>query len=156
MSAESFSAHGKISGDLLQERLETVKDLKQSELDMYALSKDKETGEHYVHYAYKHRQISGTGEEEQFHQLLPVESDDVLGILFSDQPYEYPDAWNRPFLRNGPEGFYIWFDPAYAEDTDADEDFAREVRERLLKMKQTGKVDEEAVRKLFRELDDLK
>ncbi|WP_068775639.1 hypothetical protein [Paenibacillus sp. FJAT-26967] len=156
MSAESMLRLSKVPGSLLQERLVVVQDLIQNELEMYNLSKDRETGEHYVHYAYAHKQIAGSGDEEHFHQLLPVESDDVLGIMFSDQPYEYPHAWNRTFLRNGPDGFYVWFDPGYTENLDEDAKFAQEIQQRLTKLKQSGSVNEEAVQRLLEELDGMK
>jgi hypothetical protein len=52
------------------------------------------------------------GSEQSYHHLLPLSHDDVLGLMFNGEPYAYPDHWRKPFLRNGPEGYYIWFDPS--------------------------------------------
>ncbi|KIL40179.1 hypothetical protein SD70_15265 [Gordoniibacillus kamchatkensis] len=152
--SESFQAMAKVPAEWLAERLETVRELKRDDLELYEIAKDRDTGEHYLHYAYVHRDFtSGAGAEETFHQLMALSSDDVLGLLFENEPYSYPDHWHRAFLRNGPEGFFVWFDPVpAAEEAEADA-AGRELRDKLLRFKQSGVYDEQAVRKLFKELD---
>jgi hypothetical protein len=146
-----------IPSELLQERLETIKALAGDELEMYEIAKDKVTGEHYLHFAYLHKQIAALGPEssgeETFHQLLPLDSDDVLAIIFGEQPYTYPDAWASRFLRNGPEGGYVWFDPTYRLDEDDSEAIGQKLKEQLLLFKQNSELTEEAVSKLLKDLD---
>lgn len=151
--SESFQALAKLPSEVLAARLETVRELSGDGLELYELAKDKDTGEHYLHFAYLHRDIAGGGAEETFHQLLPLTSDDVLAILFNEQPYSYPDHWSRPFLRNGPEGYYVWFDPVQPEDEAEAELLGRNIRDKLQRFKEGGSFDEEAVRKLLEELD---
>ncbi|MGY4761265.1 hypothetical protein ACVNS2_16895 [Paenibacillus caseinilyticus] len=160
MSEEKRSWRGsrQVSSEELQERLETVRTLQENELEMYEIAKDKLTGEHYLHYSYLHRSLAGApgagaGGEEVFHQLLPLDSDDVLGILFSEQPYVYPQYWKRAFLRNGPEGQYVWFDPTYADAEAENEAFGRDLASRLAEFKRQGNVSEEAVKRFLEELE---
>jgi hypothetical protein len=92
---------------------------------------------------------------ESYHYLLPIETDDVLGILFAGQDYDYPDAWRQAYLRNGPLGFYVWFDPA-GEEEEESERVAAELRKRLLRFKQERTGTPEEVARLMRELDELR
>jgi hypothetical protein len=150
----SFKEQKKIQTELLQQRITTVKELRQDELEMYEIAKDSDTGEHYLHYSYLHRNLADTGAPEVYHQLLPLESDDVLGLIFSEQPYTYPDHWQKPFLRNGPDGFFIWFDPGQDEERSKNEAYGVLLSEKLKKFKEAGSLDTEAVRKLLEELDN--
>jgi hypothetical protein len=152
----SFPQMRSVAAELLQNRLEQVKHLAGDELDLYEIVKDKPTGDHYIHYVYVHRDFAAGGQEESFHQLLPVDSDEVLGILFSDEPYSYPHHWKKPFLRNGPDGSYVWFDPGYVEGEKSGEEIGAELREMLLKFKSAGKLDEQAVSELLKESDKLR
>lgn len=149
----SFRELAKVTAELLSERLETVRELRSDGLELYELSKDRGTGEHYLHYAYLHRDIASGGAEETYHQLMPLTSDDVLAILFNEQPYSYPEHWHQAFLRNGPEGFYVWFDPVKPDEEAEAEQAARHIREKLQRFKESGSFDEAAVRKLLEELD---
>jgi hypothetical protein len=124
-----------------------------SEHELYEIAKDRGTGEHYLHYAYVHRNLADSGIEESFHQLLPLGSDEVLGLLFNNDPYTYPEHWRRPFLRNGPEGFYVWFDPVPPEEELQAEQAGRTIRAKLEQFKRAGAFDEESVRKLLQDLD---
>ena len=156
---QSFVDMKRVSSQLLQDRLETVKPLRQDELEMYEVAKDKLTGEHYLHYAYLHKQVAlmgqgpGSNGEEVFHQLMSLESDDVLGIIFGEQLYTYPQHWSKPFLRNGPEGDYVWFDPSYTEQEDQSEVIGANLKEQLLRFKQADNLSEDAVKKLLEDLD---
>jgi hypothetical protein len=154
MTEHSFTELKKIPNELLQERIASVRELKQNHLEMYEISKDALTGEHYLHYAYVHRNISDTGAEEVYHQLLPIESDDVLGLLYNEQAYSYPDHWQKPFLRNGPEGFFIWFDPGDDVERSQNEAFSTELTDKLKRFKEAGTLDADSVRRLLEELDD--
>ncbi|WP_258313464.1 hypothetical protein [Paenibacillus sp. tmac-D7] len=141
----------------IQERLETVRTLQESELELYEISKDKVSAEHYLHYAYLHRNVAAIGtpgaQDEVFHQLLPLDSDDVLGLLFEEQPYTYPEHWQKPFLRNGPEGDYVWFDPSYAAQEAEFESIGRSIAEQLARFKEQGDLSEEAVRRFLSGVD---
>lgn len=103
MLEASLQQQQKIASETLVSRIVSVKELQKTELDMYEVAKDQETGEHYLHYAYMHRDFTNTGEPETFHHLMPIDSDDVLGLVFGEQGFDYPAKWNKPFLRNGPE-----------------------------------------------------
>jgi hypothetical protein len=142
-----------VSGELLQQRLKEIRVLEQLDTERYAIVKDDATGEHWLQYSYIHRNIAEDGTEETYHYLLPLESDDVLGILFSGQPYRYPDVWRTPFLRNGPEDKYVWFDPEPAFESEDDEAYAKKLREKLLDFKGKGAYDPSSVEKLLRDLD---
>lgn len=152
----SFIHYQKISAETMGSRIVPVKELLQTELDLYEVSKDAETGEHYLHYAYMHRDFTSTGEPESFHYLLPIDSDDVLGMIFGEQGYAYPEFWSKAFLRNGPEGFYIWFDPAHEAEQSEDEAIAADLLNKLRAFKESGSADPDAVRKLLEELDQTR
>ncbi|WP_281887323.1 hypothetical protein [Paenibacillus sp. YYML68] len=146
----------------IQGRLQSVRPLREEEHEQYELTKDQATGEHYVHYSYMHRNIGAigtSGQDEIFHQLLPVSSDDVLGILFGEQPYTYPEHWRTSFLRNGPEGEYVWFDPSYVEEEQQYEAVGRTIVDELARFKEQGDLSEEALQRLLDRLlpgDDKK
>jgi hypothetical protein len=154
MEEISFLNQKKIANDLLQERIISVKELKQDELEMYEIAKDTATGEHFLHYSYLHRNLADSGEPEVYHQLLPLESDDVLGFIFGEQDYTYPQQWKRPFLRNGPDGFFIWFDPDQEEERSKNEAYGALISDKLKKFKEIGTLNEDSVRKLLEELDN--
>lgn len=152
----SLTQQQKISAETIATRIISVKELLQTELDLYEVSKDSETGEHYLHYAYMHRDFSNTGEPESFHYLMPIENDDVLGMIFGEQGYAYPEHWKSSFLRNGPEGFYIWFDPSHEAQQTEDEAIAADLLQKLRAFHDQGNVDPEAVRKLLEEMDETR
>jgi hypothetical protein len=154
MTDNSLRDMPKISSELIQERITTVKMLSQLDSELYEVVKDKQTGEHYLHYAYLHRNftLTGTGESETFHHLLPLNSDDVVGVIFGEQTYTYPQAWMQSFLRNGPEGYYVWFDPSYESEHALNEEIGQEIANKLKQFKQSGTFDEQSVKRL---LDDL-
>ncbi len=154
MTEVSFKSMKKIPSELIQQRIESVKIITQTETDLYEVVKDQLTGEHFLHYGYLHRNIADTGAPEEYHHLLPLESDDVLGLIFGEQPYEYPHHWHRLFLRNGPEGFYIWFDPSYEEERSAHEQIGEQLADKLKRFKEAGIYDEETIRKLLNDLDE--
>jgi hypothetical protein len=150
----SFQGRKSVPGEFLEQRISEVKPLASSETEQYSIVKDSETGEHYLHYRYIHRDVAAGGTESAYHHLMPLASDNVLGILFSDQPYRYPEAWNQPFLRNGPDQEYIWFDPEPAFGADEGEREAVRIREALLQFKKQGSYDAKDVERLLRELDE--
>lgn len=150
----SLKEMSKVPGELLEKRIEEVKALETGELEQYAVVKDVETGEHYLHYRYIHRDIAAGGAASAYHHLMPLDSDDVLGILFGGDPYQYPDAWRKPYLRNGPGEFYVWFDPSPAFAAEEDEREAAFIRETLRKFKQRGSFEREDVEEFFRTLDE--
>ncbi|WNR42235.1 hypothetical protein [Paenibacillus roseipurpureus] len=144
----------KIAADVMAERIISVKELLQTELDLYEVVKDTVTGEHYLHYAYMHRDFTNTGVPESFHYLMPIESDDVLGFIFGEQGYAYPEHWKSSFLRNGPEGYYIWWDPSHEADQLEDEAVAADLLNKLRAFHEQGQVDPDSVRKLLEEMDE--
>ncbi|MCM3271559.1 hypothetical protein [Paenibacillus elgii] len=155
----SWSSRKRIPGEEIGERLDSVRVLKEDGLELYEIAKDKATGEHYLHYAYLHRNLAAIPagpeavQEESFHHLMPLESDEVLVFLFGEASYDYPAHWSKPFLRNGPEGDYVWFDPGYAAAEAEHEAIGRDIAEQLALFKQAGDVSEQKVRELLERLN---
>lgn len=156
MNEKSFKHAKLIPNHLLQERLETVKELKATPTETYEIVKDKQTGEHYLLYYYVHQLIADNDHEETYYHLMPLESDDVLAIIVENKGVSYPDYWTRPFLRNSsPDESYVWFDPTHQTEFDKNEEVGNKLKKMLAEFKQSGSKDEEAVRKLLDELDQL-
>ncbi|MEW9698798.1 hypothetical protein [Paenibacillus sp. SI8] len=154
MLEASLQQQQRISSETIASRIISVKELLQTDLEMYEVAKDQLTGEHYLHYGYLHRDFTNTGEPESFHYMLPIDSDDVLGLVFGEQGFAYPDHWHKPFLRNGPEGFYIWFDPSHEEEQTQDDAIAADLLQKLKAFREQGEVDSDSIRKLLEDLDE--
>lgn len=152
VDAVSLTAMKLVPQELLQDRLEVVKELQEGETETYAIQKDRHTGEHYLHYAYIHLDIA-SGNREMYHYLMPLSNDELLTILFEKQPYQYPDHWHGRFLRNGPIGQYVWFDPAGVESDPEDTTFGDKLTELLTKFKEKGQYDKQSIRQLLNEID---
>ncbi|KQL49077.1 hypothetical protein AN963_04685 [Brevibacillus choshinensis] len=105
--------------------LETIKELEHSEFETYSIVKTKETGEHYLHYFLSHINLSEGGRRDDYDHFMPIDSDDVLGLLFGEQPYRFPDHWRNPYLRSGNDNRLIPFDPT--ENYDLEEEAAAEL-----------------------------
>jgi hypothetical protein len=145
----------RVPSELLEDRLERVRELRSDDLESYSIQKDRLSGEHYLHYAYLHMDVAGGGTKEYFHHLLPIDNDDVLGIMFGDQAFDYPAHWRHAYLRNGPEGQYVWFDPQDFGEEEENEAVANEMKKILLSYKEQGKTDPESMRRMFEELEQL-
>jgi hypothetical protein len=151
--ASSFRTQKLVEPEDLEQRLETVKDLELGEHEAYRMLKDNQTGEHYLDYSYVHLNLAAGADKEVYHHLMPLESDDVISIMLGEQSYRYPDVWDRMYLRNGPDGKYVWFN---AEELGAkDEAPGLEMQKVLLEFKRTGKYDAEAIRQLFEKIDRI-
>ncbi|RKP57382.1 hypothetical protein D7Z26_02655 [Cohnella endophytica] len=138
----------------LTRRLEPVKTLKEDELEMYRVVKDRETGEHYLHFAAFHIHVAGGGVEEEYHHLMPLDHDDVIALALGSPLFVYPEHWTIAYLRNGPDGGFVWYDPdgAANEETEAAET-EKFLREQLLEFRASGKYGEEEVRRLLESID---
>lgn len=152
----SFKQMQQVPDELLGERIELIHELEDSDTEAYRIVKDRLTGEHYLHYFYIQINISGGGEEEAYHQLMPLEHDDVLELIFDQPSFHYPEAWSDRFLRNGPDGHYVWFDPKATEDYEASLQLAKEIQRKMEQFKASGQFDAESTEKLMQELDELK
>ncbi|MFD2673062.1 hypothetical protein [Marinicrinis sediminis] len=137
---------------LLNERLEPKEVLHEGEQDGYRLMKDIVSGEMYLHYTYLHRDLSAGGEEEWYHHLMPLMPDTAIAIVLGEQPYQYPDHWHDRYLRNGPEGTYVWFDPRGEEHHEDHEAFARLLKEKLAKLKSAERSEGE-IAEFLNEMD---
>jgi hypothetical protein len=156
-SPDSLQRLKQIAADLVQERMEFVKELETDNLTGYSIMKDRVTGEHYLHYAYMHRSFnSREPAEESFHYLLPIESDDVLGMMFGEQGFTYPEHWQQAFLRNGPLGTYVWYDPSGEMEEAESVAMAQQIQERLLRFKQESSGSPEDVGRLMEEFERLR
>jgi hypothetical protein len=143
-----------ISHEEMEERIEEVKFLREGEHEKYTVVKDKTTGEHYIRYTQRHLNLMEGGVEEQFDHLLPVETDDVLAVIFGEQDYEYPANWNRTYLRGSNMDPYVWFDPSEIAEK-IDEKTGQEIADMLHTFKEGKKFDDDSIRKLFQQIDEL-
>ncbi|WP_286885731.1 hypothetical protein [Aneurinibacillus sp. UBA3580] len=144
-----------ISHEELEKRIEEVQLLQEKERERYALVKDTSTGEHYVRYTQHHLNLMEGGIEEVFDHLLPLDTDDVLAVVFGEQDYTYPAQWTKTYLRGSNSDPYIWFDPSDLPG-DLDDDAAgREISEMLDAFKQEKKFDDESIQRLFKQIDDM-
>ncbi|WP_253901634.1 hypothetical protein [Brevibacillus sp. HB1.3] len=98
--------------------LETIKELSKSEFETYSIVKNTETGEHYLHYFLSHINLSEGGRRDDYDHFLPIESDDILAIMFGEQPYQFPENWRSAYLRSGNDNRLIPFDPSENYDLD--------------------------------------
>jgi hypothetical protein len=150
----SFSQLRIVSQDELSRRLEPVKVLVEDDAQLYRLVKDIETGEHYLHYAVFHLNVAGGGAEEEYHHLLPLEHDDVIALALGAPLFEYPQQWNRDYLRNGPHGGFVWYDPSGAVDDEHNyAETEAYIREQLINFRKQGAQGEEEVKRLLEEMD---
>lgn len=153
---ESWTSMRHVPGQQLQDRLQSIKELTANEngTELYEIVKDSVTGEHYLHYAYLHVTVAD-GTEQSYHQLLPLESDDVLGVMFGETEYAYPDHWRRPFLRNGPDDMYVWFDPTDNLDgaSAENEQLAGEIAGMLSEWKQGERRDAASLKELLDQIE---
>lgn len=150
----SFTQLRIVTDQELSRRLETVKDLSKDTTQLYRLVKDTETGEHYLHYAVFHLNLADGGAEEEYHHLLPLEHDDVIALALGAPLFEYPEQWNQAYLRNGPHGGFVWYDPSGAMDDE--QNYAETeayIREQLLAFRKQSARGEEEVRRLLEEMD---
>ena len=109
MHPESVRTISKVSDQLLRERLEVIRVLIEEQDHYEAVLRDQITNEHFYHRADRHLNITEGGAEEMYHAFLPLETDDVISILVGNERKVYPDDWKREYLRNGPDGFFVWF-----------------------------------------------
>jgi hypothetical protein len=150
----SFTQLRIVTQDELTRRIAAVKDLKEKDGELYRLVKDTETGEHYLHYGVLHLNIAGGGAEEEYHHLLPLEHDDVIALALGAPLFQYPLQWNQAYLRNGPDGGFVWYDPGgAAEDEREYAQTEAYIRERLLAFRRSEARGEEDVKRLFEEMD---
>jgi len=152
---QSFKLMKSVSPSELKERVETIKDVSQNETEAYEVIRDKVTGEQYLHYAYLHINIAAGGEKEVYHHLLPIENDQVLDIIINGEVYTYPGDWQIPYLRSGPEGSLVWFDPSDLKEDKEEERTALEIQEKLAEYKDKGNLDDESLKKMLQEIEDL-
>jgi hypothetical protein len=146
----------RIPHEVLQERLEIIKVLKQTDIETYEIHKDKPTGEHYLLYYYEHLLIADNNHKETYYHLMPLETDDVLSLILGEEDYTYPEQWTRSFLRNSSEkDSYVWFDPAHQAVYEQNDALGEKLKQTLIEFKQKGELDEEAIKKLFNDLDKL-
>lgn len=151
----SFKQIRMVAQDELTRRMEPVKTLKEEDAQLYRIIKDTETGEHYLHYALFHINVAGGGAEEEYHHLLPLEHDDVIALALGAPLTEYPSQWNKTYLRNGPDGGFVWFDPKGAEEEESGyAETEAYIREQLLAFRRQGSHGEEEVKRLLDAIDN--
>lgn len=138
----------------LSRRIEDVKTLSERGGELYRIVKDAETGEHYLHYASYHLNVAGGGAEEHYHHLLPLAHDDVIAYALGAEWPAYPSEWRGAYLRNGPHGGFVWYDPDGASmDESAYEEAAAKLKEKLLAFRRSGARGEEETRRLLEDIE---
>lgn len=143
-----------VTQEELSRRIESVKELAQDATQLYRLVKDSETGEHYLHYGVFHINLAGGGAEEEYHHLLPLEHDDVIALALGAPLFEYPQQWNKPYLRNGPHGGFVWYDPSGVIDAEQIfTDTEANIKQQLIAFRERGELSEEAVKRFLEEMD---
>ncbi|WCK54047.1 hypothetical protein PP175_22465 [Aneurinibacillus sp. Ricciae_BoGa-3] len=140
--------------EVLQNRIQTVKELTGDEHNKYSIVKDNETGEHYIRYTYHHLNLMEGGTEETFDHLLPVESDEVVAVALGEASYEYPDSWNRKYLQGSHAEPYLWFDPSSLQEKE-DEQKGEAFTSMLTDFKKSGQYDEDSIKNLLNRIDQL-
>jgi hypothetical protein len=152
----SFANLRIVTEDILADRIETVKTLAEDDMEAYQIEKDKQTGDHYLHYAVRHLNVAAGGAEEVYHHLMPLEHDDVIALALGSPDYSYPANWTRPYLRNGPSGGFVWYDPDGApSQTENYDEVAKQIREKLAGFREAGRNGPEEVERLMKEVDGL-
>jgi len=132
--------------------LETVKVLEQSEFETYSIVKHTETQQHYLRYFLIHIKWMEGGQRDEYDHFLPIDSDDVLGYLFGEQPFQFPDNWRRPYLRSGNDNRLIPFDPTENYDLAELENF----KQQMLNAENLSAEEREALtRDYFAKLDQI-
>ncbi|MBP1932710.1 hypothetical protein [Ammoniphilus resinae] len=152
---QSFKSMKSVSPSELKERVETIKDVSQNDTEAYEVIRDRVTGEQYLHYAYLHINFTSEGEKEVFHHLLPLENDQVLDIIINGELYNYPENWQTPYLRSGPEGSLVWFDPTDLKEDQEEEKTALEIQKKLEEYKAKGNLDDDSLKKMLEEIENL-
>lgn len=148
---EAFEQMKKVSKATWEDRTETVQELERSDTQRYALVKDTETGQHYLLYTMEYRNLQEGGEIETIDHIMPVNHDDVLAYVFQEEAYDFPDAWNKAYLRTGEGENLIWFDPAYLEE---DEAIGQDIQDSIRKLNQQGDADPDTIRRFFKNIDN--
>ncbi|WP_243014727.1 hypothetical protein [Brevibacillus borstelensis] len=139
-------------------RIETVKELEQTDFETYSVVKDSENGQHYLRYSFTHINLSEGGRRDEFDHFLPLESDDVLAILFGEQAYQFPDNWKTAYLRSGTDERLMPFDPSENHDLEKDAEAELALLKKLQQFKQRWNAAEDKeslTRDLFRDLDAI-
>ncbi|MBN6186846.1 hypothetical protein JQN58_07540 [Aneurinibacillus sp. BA2021] len=144
-----------IQREEIASRLEDVKELHKGEYETYTLVKDKTTGEHYVRFVQRHLNLMEGGVEEMFDHLLPVDTDEVLAVIFGEQEYTYPEQWSVKYLRGSDQDPYVWFDPSALPDEQDDDAKGKELSEMLDAFRKDKKFDDDSIRKLFKDIDHM-
>ncbi|HZG16555.1 MAG TPA: hypothetical protein VE710_16330 [Candidatus Bathyarchaeia archaeon] len=140
------------------EQMETVKHIASTDFETYTIVKDKESGQHYLHYSFTHINLSEGGRKDAYEHFLPLSSDDVLGIIFGEQPYTFPDHWLAPYYRSGSDDRMMWFDPRENHQLEDDAKTEQEILAKLQSFKQDWQDSddpEELTRKLLGEIDQM-
>jgi len=141
--------------DAFMAKLDTVNKLEENDFERYQIVKDLETGQHYLHYTLEILRLSEGGYKDQYDYFLPLQSDDVLGIVLGEQPYSFPDHWKETYLRSGLDNRLMWFDPKENFESFADAEEEQSLIESLRRFKSEWEhaADKEALtKKLFDEL----
>lgn len=138
--------------------LETIKVLETNDFETYSVVKDRETGQHYLHYSFMHIKLSEGGRRDDYEHFMPLSSDDVLGFLFGELPYRFPDHWKSTYYRSGTDDRLMPFDPSENHGLEKEAETELALLERLEEYKRQWEKapdKEELTKNLFHHLDKL-
>jgi len=142
--------------------LETVKILEQNDFETYSVVKHRETNQHYLRYFFSHLNLMAGGRWDEYEHFLPLQTDDVLGFIFGEMPYRFPENWRSPYLRSGNDNRLIPFDPSenydLEEEAQAERAMLAELEQFKKRMSDPGLSQEERerlTREYFQQLDKI-
>jgi hypothetical protein len=150
--------------DAFVSALETIKILEQNEFETYSIVKHRETQEHFLRYFLVHINLMEGGRRNEHDHFLPLDSDDVLGLMFGEEKtYHFPHNWRSPYLRTGNDNRIIPFDPTqnYELEEEARAELAmleelEQYKERMMNTEgMSAEERERLTREYFEKLDEI-
>ncbi|OAJ76120.1 hypothetical protein AYJ08_20190 [Brevibacillus sp. SKDU10] len=88
-----------------------VKVLEETDFEIYTVVKHHESEQHYLHYQTCHLDLMAGGNHETYEFYLPLSTDQVVGLLFGEEAYHYPECWRTAYWRTGKDDRLLAFDP---------------------------------------------
>ncbi|QOT00857.1 hypothetical protein JNUCC42_09415 [Brevibacterium sp. JNUCC-42] len=136
---------------VFQASLIQVKILEETDWETYTVVKQYENEQHYLHYQTRHLDLMAGGSMETYEFYLPLSADQVMGLLFGEEPYHYPEHWRTTYWRTGQDERLLPFDPTEnflnVEEAEAERTLLDSLRQ--YKQQFDSATDKEALTKYF-------
>ncbi|MGD8191668.1 hypothetical protein ACQCN2_16935 [Brevibacillus ginsengisoli] len=123
------------SRSALLSSIEVVKELGQTDFETYTIVKEQDSPQHFLHYSFFHIKLSEGGIREDYDYFLPLDADEVLAFVLEEQPYQFPDHWNKTYLRSGTDDRLIPFEPTYIDELEREKEEELGILEALTRYK---------------------